>query len=65
MKFVIHVSINEGVPINVLRKQKRGVKTYFAIMWKILRNSRTESFFWVAKSCANLNSLLGVGGYCI
>jgi hypothetical protein len=41
--FVIHISINEGVLINVLVKQTEGVKIYFVIyLEKIKKQSRTE-----------------------
>jgi hypothetical protein len=46
MKFVIHISINEGAPINVQRKQTEGVKIYFVIyLEEMKKQSRTESFF--------------------
>jgi len=49
--FVIHISINEGVLINVLVKQTEGVKIYFVIyLEKIKKQSRTErlikQFIW-------------------
>ena len=47
MKFVIYISINGGVLINVLGKQTEDVKIYFVIyLGKIKKQSRTEVFFW-------------------
>jgi hypothetical protein len=58
-KTVIHISINEGILINVLRKQTEGEKIYFVIymyIWTTLRNSSTERFFFgVAKSYTQRN----------
>jgi hypothetical protein len=58
VKFVIHVSINEEVPINVLQKQTRRVWKYIFVIYleSINKQSRTESFFLVTKSCAQVNN---------
>ena len=55
MKFVIYISINGGVLINVLGKQTEDVKIYFVIyLEKIKKQSRTKVFFGVTKSCAQV-----------
>ena len=64
MHFVIHVSINEEVLINLLQKQTPRYENIFCYISG--KNSETKSYrkqIWVAKSCAQVNSLLRVLWY--
>jgi hypothetical protein len=48
MKFVIHISINEGVPINVLWKQTQRVWKYILIYTPVYleKNKPSRNCFW-------------------
>jgi hypothetical protein len=45
MKFVIYISINGGVLINVLGKQTEDVKIYFVIYLEKIKTKSYGSFF--------------------
>jgi hypothetical protein len=56
MKSVIHISINEGVLINVLPKQTEGVKIYLVIyLNKIKKQSRTANLFRRGNKVMHIN----------
>jgi hypothetical protein len=64
MHFVIHISINEEILINLLRKQTRRYGNIFCYISG--KNSETKSyrnFFPVKMSCAQVNRLLRVLWY--
>ena len=64
MHCVIHVYINEEVLINLLQKQTRRCENIFCYISR--KNEETKSYRkknWVAKSCAQVNSLLRVLWY--